>query len=112
LRFWPIKDRVLNHANTPPFTIEEDTDGGEDLRMKYRYLDLRRPVLRRNSGIALQGEPSVRNYLMTQGLWDIETPFLIKSTTRKAHATSSCPLRMNEGSSTRCRKVRRPLSSS
>src|SRR5690606_12500390 len=71
---------ILNKAATPPFTIEEDTDGGDELRMKYRYLDLRRPTLQRNIALRYKVNRSVRNYLDEQGFFDIETPFLIKST--------------------------------
>jgi aspartyl-tRNA synthetase len=71
---------ILNSAATPPFTIEEETDGGEDLRMKYRYLDLRRPTLKRNLELRYKVNRAVRNYLDEKGFWDIETPFLIKST--------------------------------
>ena len=71
---------ILNAAKTPPFTIEEDSDGGEDLRMQYRYLDLRRGPLQRNiifrSNLALE----TRKYLGDNGFLEIETPFLIKST--------------------------------
>src|ERR1700760_3101254 len=70
---------ILNAAATPPFTIEDNTDGGDELRMKYRYLDLRRPVLKRNLELRYKVNRSVRNYLDTQGFWDIETPFLIRS---------------------------------
>ena len=87
---------IMNVANTPPFTIEEDTDGGEDLRMKYRYLDLRRPVLKRNLELRYKVNRSVRNYLDTQGFWDIETPFLIKSTPEGAR-DFVVPSRMNGG---------------
>src|SRR5580658_2690564 len=58
---------IINSANTPPFTIEEDTDGGDELRMKYRYLDLRRPPLKRNLELRYKVNRSVRNYLDTQG---------------------------------------------
>ena len=71
---------IINSAATPPFTIEEDTDGGDELRMKYRYLDLRRPTLKRNLELRYKVNRSVRNYLDTEGFWDIETPFLIRST--------------------------------
>lgn len=87
---------IMNTAATPPFTIEEDTDGGEDLRMKYRYLDLRRPVLRRNLELRYKVNRSVRNYLDTQGFWDIETPYLIKSTPEGAR-DFVVPSRMNPG---------------
>jgi aspartyl-tRNA synthetase len=87
---------IMNTANVPPFTIEEDTDGGDELRMKYRYLDLRRPTLRRNLELRYKVNRSVRNYLDTQGFWDIETPFLIKSTPEGAR-DFIVPSRMNEG---------------
>ncbi|MBS1643831.1 MAG: aspartate--tRNA ligase [Bacteroidetes bacterium] len=87
---------LLNPSSTPPFTIEEETDGGEDIRMKYRYLDLRRPTLRRNLALRYQVNRAVRNYLDTQGFWDIETPFLIKSTPEGAR-DFVVPSRMNEG---------------
>lgn len=87
---------IMNMASTPPFTIEDSTDGGEDLRMKYRYLDLRRPVLKRNLELRYKVNRSVRNYLDTQGFWDIETPFLIKSTPEGAR-DFVVPSRMNAG---------------
>ncbi len=71
---------VLNTAKTPPFTIEEQTDGGEELRMRYRYLDLRRSPLRDNLIHRHRVGSLVRNYLNERGFLDIETPFLIKST--------------------------------
>jgi aspartyl-tRNA synthetase len=87
---------IMNSAATPPFTIEEDTDGGEDLRMKYRYLDLRRPTLRRNMELRYNVNRAVRNYMDSQGFWDIETPVLIKSTPEGAR-DFVVPSRMNEG---------------
>ena len=87
---------IMNAAQTPPFTIEEETDGGDELRMKYRYLDLRRPTLRRNLELRYKVNRSVRNYLDTLGFWDIETPFLIKSTPEGAR-DFVVPSRMNEG---------------
>lgn len=87
---------IMNSASTPPFTIEEETDGGDELRMKYRYLDLRRPVLKRNLELRYKVNRSVRNYLDTLGFWDIETPFLIKSTPEGAR-DFIVPSRMNEG---------------
>ncbi len=87
---------IMNVASTPPFTIEEETDGGDELRMKYRYLDLRRPVLKRNLELRYKVNRSVRNYLDTQGFWDIETPFLIKSTPEGAR-DFIVPSRMNQG---------------
>ena len=87
---------IMNAAAVPPFTIEEDTDGGDELRMKYRYLDLRRPTLKRNLELRYKVNRSVRNYLDTQGFWDIETPFLIKSTPEGAR-DFVVPSRMNGG---------------
>ncbi len=87
---------VLNKSATPPFKIEEETDGGDELRMKYRYLDLRRPVLKRNLELRYKVNRAVRNYLDGQGFWDIETPFLIKSTPEGAR-DFIVPSRMNEG---------------
>jgi aspartyl-tRNA synthetase len=91
-----IEFTIINSAATPPFTIEEDTDGGDELRMKYRYLDLRRPTLRRNMELRYKVNRSVRNYLDAQGFWDIETPFLIRSTPEGAR-DFVVPSRMNEG---------------
>lgn len=87
---------ILNSASVPPFTIEENTDGGDELRMKYRYLDLRRPTLQRNIRLRYQVNRSVRNYLDQQGFFDIETPFLIKSTPEGAR-DFVVPSRMNPG---------------
>lgn len=87
---------IMNIASTPPFTIEEETDGGDELRMKYRYLDLRRPSLKRNLELRYQVNREVRKYLDAQGFWDIETPFLIKSTPEGAR-DFIVPSRMNEG---------------
>jgi aspartyl-tRNA synthetase len=71
---------VLNKSAVPPFTIQDDTDGGDDLRMKYRYLDLRRNAVKRNLELRYAVNRATRNYLHAQGFMDIETPFLIKST--------------------------------
>src|SRR5450631_1597197 len=71
---------ILNKSVTPPFTIEDETDGGDDLRMKYRYLDLRRPMLQYNLIHRHKVAQAVRHYLDGQGFVDIETPHLIKST--------------------------------
>tara|TARA_A100001011_G_scaffold379659_1_gene445953 strand:- start:2683 stop:4410 length:1728 start_codon:yes stop_codon:yes gene_type:complete len=71
---------ILNKSETPPFTIEDETDGGDDLRMKYRYLDLRRNVLKDNLIFRNNLNFEVRKYLKDQGFIDIETPYLIKST--------------------------------
>jgi aspartyl-tRNA synthetase len=72
--------RILNGSKTPPFTIEDATDGGEELRMQYRYLDLRRAPIRNNLLLRNRVNLLVRNYLAEHGFADIETPFLIKST--------------------------------
>lgn len=88
--------KILNNAATPPFTIEEESDGGEDLRMKYRYLDLRRPPLRRNLELRYKVSRAVRSFLDKEGFWEIETPFLIKSTPEGAR-DFVVPSRMNEG---------------
>ena len=87
---------ILNSAATPPFTIEENTDGGDELRMKYRFLDLRRPSLKRNLELRYKVNRAVRNYLDSKGFWDIETPFLIKSTPEGAR-DFVVPSRMNDG---------------
>jgi aspartyl-tRNA synthetase len=87
---------ILNKSAVPPFTIEEETDGGDELRMKYRYLDLRRPTLRRNLELRYNVNRAARNYLHEQGFMDIETPFLIKSTPEGAR-DFIVPSRMNEG---------------
>ena len=71
---------ILNKAETPPFTIENETDGGDELRMKFRYLDLRRNVLKDNLIFRNNLNFEVRKYLKDQGFIDIETPYLIKST--------------------------------
>lgn len=91
-----VEYTIINSAATPPFTIEEETDGGDELRMKYRYLDLRRPPLKRNLELRYRVNRSVRNYLDTMGFWDIETPFLIRSTPEGAR-DFVVPSRMNEG---------------
>ncbi len=87
---------VLNKSVTPPFTIEEVSDGGEDLRAKYRYLDLRRPPLQRALTLRHRLAHEVRNYLDSQGFMEIETPYLIKSTPEGAR-DFVVPSRMNPG---------------
>ena len=87
---------VLNKANTPPFTIEEESDGGEDLRAKYRYLDLRRGPLQRALALRHKVAHEVRNYLDAKGFMEIETPYLIKSTPEGAR-DFVVPSRMNPG---------------
>jgi aspartyl-tRNA synthetase len=87
---------ILNTSLTPPFTIEDTTDGGEDLRMKYRYLDIRRNPVRENLIFRHKVSMAVRNYLSGQGFVDVETPYLIKSTPEGAR-DFIVPSRMNQG---------------
>jgi aspartyl-tRNA synthetase len=88
--------RILNRSSVPPFTIQDDTDGGDDLRMRYRYLDLRRNILKRNIELRYSVNRSARNYLHEHHFMDIETPFLIKSTPEGAR-DFVVPSRMNAG---------------
>jgi aspartyl-tRNA synthetase len=90
------KFKILNKSAVPPFTIQDDTDGGDDLRMKYRYLDLRRNDLKRNLELRYAVNRSARNYLHNKGFMDIETPFLIRSTPEGAR-DFVVPSRMNPG---------------
>ncbi len=87
---------VLNAAVTPPFTIEENTDGGEEIRAQYRYLDLRRAPLKRALELRHKMAHEVRNYLSNVGFMEIETPYLIKSTPEGAR-DFVVPSRMNPG---------------
>ena len=87
---------VLNQSLTPPFTIEDETDGGEDLRMKYRYLDIRRAPVRENLVFRHKVTMAVRNYLSEKAFVEVETPYLIKSTPEGAR-DFVVPSRMNEG---------------
>jgi len=87
---------ILNASAVPPFTIEDETDGGDELRMKYRYLDLRRNPVKRNMQLRHQMALETRNYLDSKGFLEIETPFLIKSTPEGAR-DFVVPSRMNEG---------------
>ncbi len=87
---------VLNEAITPPFTIEDETDGGEDLRMKYRYLDLRRNPVRENLFLRAKLAAETRNYLNSIGFIEVETPVLIKSTPEGAR-DFVVPSRVNPG---------------
>ncbi len=87
---------VLNESILPPFTIDDDTDGGEDIRMKYRYLDIRRKPVRDNLIFRHKVTMEVRNYLSNQGFIEVETPYLIKSTPEGAR-DFLVPSRMNEG---------------
>ena len=88
--------RVLNQAKTPPFTIEDQTDGGEELRMKYRYLDIRRNPVKNNLIFRSKVSQLVRNYLAGEGFIDVETPYLIKSTPEGAR-DFVVPSRMHPG---------------
>jgi aspartyl-tRNA synthetase len=87
---------ILNESLTPPFTIEDVTDGGEDLRMKYRYLDIRRNPVRKNLVFRHKVSMAVRNYLSALDFVEVETPYLIKSTPEGAR-DFVVPSRMNEG---------------
>lgn len=87
---------VLNAAKTPPFTIEDDTDGGDELRAQYRYLDLRRNPVQQKLRLRNQVALETRKYLDAQGFWDVETPYLIKSTPEGAR-DFVVPSRMNQG---------------
>lgn len=87
---------ILSPSEVPPFTIQDDTDGGDDLRMKYRYLDLRRNTVRKNLILRAQMAHAVRNFLTEQGFVETETPVLIKSTPEGAR-DFVVPSRMNRG---------------
>ena len=87
---------VLSPSLTPPFTIEDNTDGGDDLRMKYRYLDLRRPAVRRNLELRHRMTILIRNFLDQQNFIEVETPILIGSTPEGAR-DFVVPSRMNPG---------------
>ncbi|MDE5575651.1 MAG: aspartate--tRNA ligase [Bacteroidales bacterium] len=88
--------KVLNAAKTPPFTIEDHSDGGDELRMKYRYLDLRRDCVRKNISLRHRLGIEIRKYMDNLGFMEIETPFLIKSTPEGAR-DFVVPSRMNPG---------------
>jgi aspartyl-tRNA synthetase len=88
--------KILNRSALPPFTIQDDTDGGDDLRMKYRFLDLRRNAVKKNLELRYAVNRAARNYLHLQQFMDIETPFLIKSTPEGAR-DFVVPSRMNPG---------------
>ena len=88
--------KILNKSAVPPFTIEDKTDGGDDLRMKYRYLDLRRNIVKKNIELRYAVNRAARNYLHQNNFMDIETPFLIKSTPEGAR-DFVVPSRMNPG---------------
>ena len=87
---------ILNPAKTPPFTIEDHSDGGDELRMKYRYLDLRRDCVRKNLELRHRLSIEIRKYMDAQGFMEIETPFLVKSTPEGAR-DFVVPSRMNPG---------------
>lgn len=87
---------LLNASKTPPFTIEDKSDGGDELRMKYRYLDLRRNPLKQNLALRHRMAIATRSYLDSQGFFEIETPYLIKSTPEGAR-DFVVPSRMNPG---------------
>ena len=87
---------ILNEAKLPPFTIEDETDGGDDLRMQYRYLDIRRNPVRENLMLRHQMSTETRKYLDSQDFVEVETPYLIKSTPEGAR-DFIVPSRMNEG---------------
>ena len=87
---------ILNESKTPPFTIENETDGGEDLRMKYRYLDIRRKPVQNNLIFRSKVTMEVRKFLSGEGFIEVETPYLIKSTPEGAR-DFVVPSRMNEG---------------
>lgn len=88
--------KILNKSAVPPFTIQDDTDGGDDLRMKYRFLDLRRNAVKKNLELRYAVNRAARNYLHQNNFMDIETPFLIKSTPEGAR-DFVVPSRMNPG---------------
>lgn len=90
------KLNVLSPSLTPPFTIEDNTDGGDDLRMKYRYLDLRRPIVRKNLELRHRMTILIRNFLDAQKFIEVETPVLIGSTPEGAR-DFVVPSRMNPG---------------
>lgn len=87
---------VLSESATPPFTIEDNTDGGDDIRMKYRYLDLRRPIVRKNLELRHRMTILVRNFLDSKNFIEVETPILIGSTPEGAR-DFVVPSRMNPG---------------
>lgn len=88
--------QIINPSEVPPFTIEDNTDGGDDLRMKYRYLDLRRPSVRANLELRHKMAFEIRRYLDSKGFLEIETPILVKSTPEGAR-DFVVPSRMNQG---------------
>ena len=87
---------VLNKSKIPPFTIDDNTDGGDELRMKYRYLDIRRNPIKENLILRSKVSSETRKYLDDKGFCEVETPYLIKSTPEGAR-DFIVPSRMNEG---------------
>ncbi len=96
IEIYPDKITILNSALTPPFTIEDETDGGDDIRMKYRYLDLRRNTVRKNLELRHRLSIETRNYLDKLNFIEVETPVLIKSTPEGAR-DFVVPSRMHQG---------------
>ena len=90
------KIEILNPSKVPPFTIEDETDGGDELRMKYRYLDIRRTPVRKNLELRHKMLQQTRQYLDGQSFMEVETPFLIKSTPEGAR-DFVVPSRVNQG---------------
>ena len=88
--------KILSRSEIPPFTIEDNTDGGDEIRMKYRYLDLRRQMVRRNLELRHRMAHLVRNFLDGKQFMEVETPVLIKSTPEGAR-DFVVPSRMNQG---------------
>src|SRR4029079_16985549 len=88
--------KILNRSAVPPFTIQDDTDGGDDLRMKYRFLDLRRNAVKKNLELRYAVSRAARNYLHQNNFIEIETPFLIRSTPEGAR-DFVVPSRINPG---------------
>jgi len=88
--------KVLNAADTPPFTIEDESDGGDDLRMRYRYLDLRRSIVRKNLEVRHRMAFETRRFLSEAGFLEVETPVLVNSTPEGAR-DFVVPSRMNQG---------------
>ena len=97
---------ILNKSAVPPFSIQDDTDGGDELRMKFRFLDLRRNMVKKNLELRYAVGRSTRNYLHENNFMDIETPFLIKSTPEGAR-DFVVPSRMNAGQFYACHKARK-----
>ena len=96
IEIFVTKIEVLNPSKTPPFTIEDITDGGEELRMKYRYIDIRRDIIKNKLIFRNQVGHEIRSYLNNLNFIDIETPYLIKSTPEGAR-DFIVPSRMNSG---------------